>query len=274
MFARGAGGTGFVWSLARPCRGTEMMLIWGLSAGLFVLAVVSGMLGLGVAFAAVPFLGLFLPDLVHQVQPLTLLLNGITALFATLGFARSGHVLWKDAILLAIVTTIVAPAGALLAQIIPQLYIWIVYFAAVIFLAVRMLMPAAENKDRDDESPTGNLKAALLLAIPISVLAGLLGIGPGFLLMPTLILLGFPAKKAAGINALAVTPPSFSAFVPHMASATINLDLALPLIVVGAIGAFLGARVTSLYVPGGRLKQLFGVLIVVGTGYKIYTLVA
>ncbi len=137
-----------------------------------------------------------------------------------------------------------------------------------------MLMPEAENKDRDDESRTGNLKAALLLAIPISVLAGLLGIGPGFLLMPTLILLGFPAKKAAGINALAVTPPSFSAFVPHMATATIDLNLALPLIVAGAIGAFLGARVTSLYVPGGRLKQLFGALIVVGTGYKIYTLVA
>lgn len=39
--------------------------------GLFILATLSGMLGLGVAFAAVPFLGLFLPDLVHQVQPLS-----------------------------------------------------------------------------------------------------------------------------------------------------------------------------------------------------------
>jgi uncharacterized membrane protein YfcA len=250
------------------------MLIWGLSAGLFVLAVVSGMLGLGVAFAAVPFLGLFLPDLVHQVQPLTLLLNGVTALFATIGFARSGNVIWKDAILLAIVTTVVAPVGALLAQTIPQLYIWIVYFAAVAFLAVRMLMPDAENKEKDDESGTGNLKAALLLAIPISVLAGLLGIGPGFLLMPVLILLGFPAKKAAGINALAVTPPSFSAFIPHMATATIDVNLAIWLLIAGAVGAFLGARITSLYVPGGRLKQLFGLLIVVTTAYKLYTMVA
>jgi uncharacterized protein len=250
------------------------MLIWGLSAGLFVLAIVSGMLGLGVAFAAVPFLGLFLPDLVHQVQPLTLLLNGVTALFATIGFARSGNVIWKDAILLAIVTTVVAPVGALLAQTIPPLYIWIVYFAAVAFLAVRMLMPEAKNKEQDDKSGTGNIKAALLLAIPISVLAGLLGIGPGFLLMPVLILLGFPAKKAAGINALAVTPPSFSAFIPHMATATIDVNLAIWLLIAGAVGAFLGARITSLYVPGGRLKQLFGLLIVVTTAYKLYTMVA
>lgn len=52
--------------------------------GLFLLSIISGMLGLGVAFAAIPFLGLFLPDLVNQVQPLSLLLNGVTALFAFL----------------------------------------------------------------------------------------------------------------------------------------------------------------------------------------------
>ncbi len=62
-----------------------------MTAGLFGLAFISGMLGLGVAFAAVPFLSFFLPDLVNQVQPLTLLLNGLTALFATFGFARSGY---------------------------------------------------------------------------------------------------------------------------------------------------------------------------------------
>lgn len=250
------------------------MSVWGLSAGLFVLAIVSGMLGLGVAFAAVPFLGLFLPDLVHQVQPLTLLLNGVTALFATFGFARSGNVVWRDAILLAIVTTIVSPAGALLAHVIRQLYIWIVYFAAVVFLAIHMLRPEAGKKGADEESAGGNLKAALLLAIPISVLAGLLGVGPGFLLMPTLILLGFPPKKAAGINALAVTPPSFSAFIPHMATATIDLNLAAWLLVAGAVGSFIGARITSLYVPGGRLKQLFGLLIAITTAYKLYTMLS
>jgi uncharacterized protein len=60
-----------------------------ITVGLALLAVASGMLGLGVAFAAVPFLGLFLNDLVHEVQPLSLFLNGITALFSLLGFARS-----------------------------------------------------------------------------------------------------------------------------------------------------------------------------------------
>ena len=50
--------------------------------GILVLSYLSGMLGLGVAFAAVPFLSFFLSDLVNEVQPLSLLLNGATALVA------------------------------------------------------------------------------------------------------------------------------------------------------------------------------------------------
>lgn len=93
-----------------------------------------------------------------------------------------------------------------------------------------------------------------------------------FLLMPTLILLGFEAKRAAGINAFAVCPPSFSALVPHLGTATFDVALTAGLLLVGAAGSFLGARITSLYVPGARLKQLFGLVIVILTLYKIYTM--
>lgn len=60
--------------------------------GILVLSYLSGMLGLGVAFAAVPFLSFFLSDLVNEVQPLSLLLNGATALVAAIGFALSGFI--------------------------------------------------------------------------------------------------------------------------------------------------------------------------------------
>jgi uncharacterized membrane protein YfcA len=254
-----------------------------MALGLAALSIVSGMLGLGVAFAAVPFLGLFLHDLVHEVQPLSLLLNGITALFALFGFARSGLVLWKPAVLLAVVTTMVAPIGGYLAQIVNANYLWAFYFIAVVFLAYRMFLPekpASHARAEDVAAQSGagawmdrRLRLALQLAIPISILAAMLGVGPGFLLLPTLILLGYESKHAAGINALAVTPPSFSALLPHLATAKIDLHLAALLLVVGALGSFAGARITSLYVPARRLKQVFGVLIVVMTAYKLFTIV-
>lgn len=256
-----------------------------MAIGLAVLSVASGMLGLGVAFAAVPFLGLFLHDLVHEVQPLSLFLNGITALFSLFGFAQSRLVTWKPAILLAVVTTVTAPFGSYLAQIVSPKYLWAVYFVAVAYLAYRMFLPEKPNPapaanpgapaDAAAAGATGaNLTMALVLAAPISVLAGMLGVGPGFLLLPTLILVGYESKHAAAMNALAVTPPSFSALLPHIATAKVDLQLGLVLVIVGAIGSFAGARITSLYVPGRRLKQLFGLLIVVMTAYKIYQIVS
>lgn len=235
--------------------------------GLFFLALVSGMLGLGVAFAAVPFLSLFMPDLVHQVQPLTLLLNGLTGLFSAIGFARSRYVDWPKAIILGIVTGISAPIGSYLVQFINQVYIWPIYLAAVTYLAYNLFKPVKGNVDQPE-----NFKLALILAVPISILAGFLGVGPGFLLMPTLILLHFEPKRAAGINAFAITPPSFTALLPHVSTMQINWELTAILLLVGAISSFGGARITSLYMPSGRLKQIFGVLIVIMTLYKIYTI--
>jgi len=242
-----------------------------MALGLAVLSIASGMLGLGVAFAAVPFLGFFLHDLVHEVQPLSLFLNGITALFSLIGFARSRLVAWRPAILLAIVTTVFAPLGAWLAQIVDARWLWAFYFAAVAFLAWRMFLP---EKPGATYAAEPNLKLALMLAAPISVAAGMLGVGPGFLLMPTLILVGFEPKRAAAVNSLAVTPPSFSALLPHIATARVDLTLAAVLVVVGAVGSFIGARITSLYVPGKRLKQGFGVLIVVMTAYKLFQILS
>jgi uncharacterized membrane protein YfcA len=91
--------------------------------------------------------------------------------------------------------------------------------------------------------------------------------------MPTLILVGFEPKMAAGINAFAVTPPSFSALIPHLSTAQWDMRITVWCIVVGIVFSYLGAKVTSAYVPNQRLKQLFGVLIVVMTLYKIYTLI-
>ena len=129
------------------------------------------------------------------------------------------------------------------------------------------------NRARRTRPPKApDLRLALLLVIPITVLAGLLGVGPGFLLMPALILVGYEPKHAAGITAVAVTLPSFTALIPHLSTAEVDLRLAAVLVVVGAAGSFLGTRLTSKFVSGPTLKRIFGILIVVMTAIKLITL--
>jgi len=234
--------------------------------GLATLSLLSGMLGLGVAFAAIPFLSLFMPDLIHQVQPLSLLLNGVTALFSAIGFTRSKLIDWRKAIILSLVTTTFAPVGSYIAQFTDQIYVWYIYLAAVIYMTYMLFKPVKEVRKKE------NFKLTLIFAAPISILSGLLGVGPGFLLMPTLILTGFDPKLAAGINAFAVTPPSFSALIPHLSTAKWDQSLTIILLVIGAGSSFTGARITSLYIPPKRLKQIFGILILTMTIYRLYIL--
>lgn len=67
------------------------------------------------------------------------------------------------------------------------------------------------------------------------------------------------------------TPSCPHVWVPE-ADAGCDPTLPWTLIVVGAGGPFLGAGFTGLWVRGVRLKQMFGVLIVIMSAYKIYTL--
>jgi uncharacterized membrane protein YfcA len=232
--------------------------------GVFALSLFSGMLGLGAAFATIPYLSIFMADIVHEVQPVALLLNGFTAMFSAFGFAWSGFVKWRDALLLAVVTTASAPLGSILVQFMPSIYVWVVYFAATLYLAYRLFKPVKATAQKGP-----NLKLAIVLAIPISILAGFLGVGPGFLLMPTLILLGYEPKVAAGINAIAVCPPSFSAFIPHIYTMKISPTLVAYIVIAGSIASYIGARITVKYVKGSTLKKVFALLIVVMTAYRL-----
>jgi hypothetical protein len=52
----------------------------------------------------------------------------------------------------------------------------------------------------------------------------------------------------------------------------VKLLFALKLVIAGAIGAFIGARLTSIWLPSNRLKQLFGVVLVIVTLYKVLSM--
>ena len=235
--------------------------------GLAVLSCISGMLGIGAAFAAIPFLSFFMADLVNEVQPLSLLLNGVSAGVAGFGFSQSGYIDWSKAIILAVVMTIFSPVGAYLVRFLPEIYIWYIYLASVAILAYKMLSGQKSGTMHQ------NMKGAVVVSVPIAILSGFLGVGPGFLLVPVLIIFGFSPKLAAGINAIAVTPPSFSALWPHWETAHFDMTFTTIVLVAGAVSSFLGAKISSHYLPDKRVKQIFGALIVAMTAYKIFTLI-
>lgn len=242
------------------------MLTLLLTASIFCVSIVSGMLGIGVAFAAIPILGIHSQDLVHEVQPIALFLNGITAMFASVAFGRAGYVEWPRSVKLAAVCTAFAPLGSWAAQYADERTLWVCYFGAVI--AVIYLLVSKRSSGLEMR-PFGHVLAA---GAPIAALSGFLGVGPGFLLVPVMVYSGFAPRRAAAMNAVAVTPSSFVALFPHVERAAVDPAFAVPIVLSAACGALAGGYLASRRVPEKALRQLFIVIILVLAAYKVFTL--
>ena len=241
---------------------------------LFGLSFLSGMLGLGVAFIAIPVLGLFGYDLKDVIQPWALLLNGLTAISGAIAFWRAGMVDRRGALILVVITTIGAPVGVWLLQFASTDLIWWLYVGVLVFLAIRMALPKGASTEVVAEITDAARAKAAGAAVPISVFAGFLGVGPGFLLMPTLTLVGYSARLAAATNSVAVTLPSFSAFASHLGTASFDWPTVIITSIASVIGSWLGARFTAGRVRSATLSRIFAIALIALAAQRAWILVS
>ncbi len=235
-----------------------------LAAILFVLSFLAGMMGLGVAFIATPVLGLFGLNLKDTIMPLALWLNGLTAIAGAVAYTRAKMVDWRTAIPLLLITAITAPLGVLLLQFIPVTVLWWLYAALLVFLAWRMAFPGKQQEDTKKSAITDRTRVqGGITSAGIGVIAGILGVGPGFLMVPTLVLLGMTTRIAAATNSVIVTVPSFTAFFMHLSTmGHIDVILYAATSMAAVAGAWLGARFMAKRVKSKTLSYLFAAALV------------
>lgn len=240
---------------------------------LAVLSFISGMLGLGVAFVAIPVLGLFDYELKHVIMPWALLLNGVTAIAAAVKFMQKKMVDYKTAIPLLFITTAAAPLGVYLLQFASTELIWWMFVVLLVFLAYRMTFPPPQSDTDVVDLPNRKRVVAGVLGLFIGTLAGFLGVGPGFLMLPTLVLLGYTARIAAATNALIVTLPSFSALAAHLPSAKFDWWMVGTSTVLCLIAAQLGAAFMAKRVKSRTLARVFALVLLGLAAYRVFMLV-
>lgn len=104
-----------------------------------------------------------------------------------------------------------------------------------------------------------------LLMIPLGVLVGIgaafTGLGGGFLMVPTLLFVGYSAHRAVGTSFLAIVIISLSALVAHNKLANVDYKVGILLGLGGIIGAQIGARLLE-HVPTAQFKKIFSCVLV------------
>jgi len=248
------------------------MLYFVIPAMLFGLSFLAGMMGLGVAFIATPILGLFGFDLKHVIMPWSLWLNGLTAIAGAITYARAKMVDWRTAIPLLIITTLVAPLGVWLLQFAPTTVVWWIYVVVLFFLAYRMAFPPKQDDSKALTITDRTRVKAGFFSAAIGIFAGFLGVGPGFLMMPTLVMLGYTARLAAATNSVIVTLPSFSAFITHLPNAQFDWLMLMLTSITAVLGAWLGARFMAKRVKSLTLSRIFAAALLLLALQRAYLL--
>ncbi|QCQ21900.1 sulfite exporter TauE/SafE family protein [Desulfoglaeba alkanexedens] len=102
--------------------------------------------------------------------------------------------------------------------------------------------------------------------ILVGIGASFTGLGGGFLMIPLLLFLGFPAQKAVGTSFMAILVISFSALLAHNKLANVDYRAGLLLGVGGVLGAQVGARLLE-HVTTAHFKRIFAVIL---AGLAVY----
>lgn len=244
------------------------MVIAAVSGVIFALAFIFSMLGLGGAMLYIPVFHWFGYDFKSVAIPTGLLLNGITALSAAVYYVRSKMVDIKGSIPLIISSFIGAPVGAYFTKLVPTRTIILLFAIAMVFAGGRMLLTSGQA---DKEKMMSLKTRAILMSAGgffIGFIAGLLGVGGGFLFVPMMIAMGYATKRAAATSSFVVIFSSFSGFAGHVAEGHFNWPLMIATSIAVIVGSQIGAKVMKEKMKARWIKQMFGVVLL-GVAVKL-----
>jgi uncharacterized membrane protein YfcA len=198
---------------------------------------------------------------------------GITSLIGALSYLFNRQVCYRSALIFGIPSILsVFLAHTFLLKAIPEKIVFgsaIAFskdtFVLILFSCLMVLAAFSMIRPRQDEAeipanPVNYLMFKLILGgLGVGLLAGLVGAGGGFLIIPALVLLArLPMKKAIGTSLLIICVNSMIGLLSHL-SGTLLLDWPFLFIFSSlSVAGILVGMYISKFVPGRKLKPAFG----------------
>jgi uncharacterized membrane protein YfcA len=239
-----------------------MSVAFALTIALAVAIGVSlGLLGGGGSILAVPLLVYVAGLPATEAIAISLLVVGVTSGVGLIPHARAGRIRWRSGLLFGAAGMAGAYAGGRLAAVIPATML-LTGFALMMFgTAVVMIRGRRDAPDRP-VPPERSAAQVAPYGAAVGLVAGLVGAGGGFLVVPALVLLGGLAMPTAvGTSLLVIALQSLAGFAGHLATTTVHWGLTAAVTAAAVGGGLLGARLVDRIQPD-RLRRWFGWLVV------------
>lgn len=241
--------------------------------GLFV-GLVLGVTGAGGAILSLPLLVFFLDIKMVDAAPISLMAITLSASISALIGLKSGIVRYKAAALLALFGVISAPLGVYFAHQLPEKILAILFSIVLLVVSIRSFQkfktptlligddddtnrrPDSEEKKMEPACSINPATSKLFWTAPCTkrliltggfsgFISGLLGVGGGFIIVPTLHSISNLETRMIVATSLAVIAlVSMVSALSYAGSSIILWDIALPFVIFTVFGMLLGRLVS------------------------------
>lgn len=224
-----------------------------------------GLLGSGGSILTLPLLVYIAKEPEKLAIAESLLIVGIVALVGSISNFKNKNIELKLVFLFGVPSMFAAFAGAHLSQFVSAQTQLITFAIVMIGASLLMLWPI-KPQNFITQRPE-NILALTLAGVMVGLLAGLVGVGGGFLIVPALLFIAkTPIKKAIASSLLIIAFQSLSGFSKYaiyysQSNDSFNLPLILLVSSCALCGVFVG-NWASEKLPQTALKKIFGLALI------------
>lgn len=246
--------------------------------GLFV-GFILALSGAGGGIFAIPLLVFGLQLNLTQAAPIALLAIMSAASVGAIQGLNKGIVRYKTALLIAAFGIAFAPLGIWLAKRAPTQYLSLIFAIILIYVATRMWkrdITKAHNSETNPPAPcetnpaTSKLfwranctKRLIVTGSAAGFLSGLLGVGGGFVIVPSLRKVSnFDIQTIISTSLAVIALVSAGSVTTYLLHGGINWQIALPFVISTMVGMFV-FRLISHKIPAKVSQRSFAVLAVI-----------
>lgn len=244
-----------------------------LTFGLFFLIFVGltlGLIGSGGSVLAVPILKYIIGVSTKEAIAMSLFIVGIVSIIGLIPHWQQENINFSIALIFIPPAMIGSFLGARITNLpIINETIQLVSFGIIMLLASILMILKSNHKadkitDRLEEKKVINkyhitqIFLTIIEGFGVGILTGFVGVGGGFLIIPTLVLVGgIPMKEAVGTSLIIISFNSFSGFVGYLNQVELNWLIMIYLIIAASMGivtgGYLAKKINSKY-----LEKAFG----------------
>ena len=230
-----------------------------LDSGLgLVIGLTLGLLGGGGSVLTVPMLVYLVGQTPQAAVTASLVIVGVNSAAGVLFHRTQDAIHWRIALIFGGVGMAFAYAAANFSKFFPSEALMIAFALLMLVVGVLMLWK------RDDLNAASTLcwRKVLFGSALVGALTGFLGVGGGFLIVPTLVMLvGLPMRQAVGTSLVIIVMNSAAGLLGHLGETALDVGMIAVFISAGMIGTFWGVQLAKRLKPE-HLRRAFAVFVI------------